>query len=123
MYIYMQMGELLHIFRPVLYVILVRALRNKKSWTPWVVSLAVDLLSARCSSLAVTAPTRASGRVTATANGSKVGAPASASGVLQLLIMGQIAGAAGGNDALIYLPTLKMFTSYHIYRKFTSIYW
>jgi peroxin-16 len=38
------LGEVVHIFRPLLYVLLIRKF-GIKSWTPWLVSLAVELTS------------------------------------------------------------------------------
>lgn len=37
-------GEVVHIFRPLVYVLLIRKF-GIKSWTPWLVSLAVELTS------------------------------------------------------------------------------
>jgi peroxin-16 len=38
------LGEVVHIFRPLVYVLLIRKF-GIKSWTPWLVSLAVELMS------------------------------------------------------------------------------
>lgn len=38
------LGEAVHIFRPLVYVLLIRKF-GIKSWTPWLVSLAVELTS------------------------------------------------------------------------------
>ncbi|GBG29877.1 Peroxisome biosis protein 16 [Hondaea fermentalgiana] len=49
-------GEVLHIMRPVIYVMQMRHKSAQKSWTPWVVSLLLELLSLRCSSVATPGP-------------------------------------------------------------------
>ena len=46
-------GELLHIFRPALYAYMVFRRRMEKSWTPWFLSLALELASARCTFVAL----------------------------------------------------------------------
>ena len=44
------LGEVLHVFRPVVYVLFRRRMGGK-SWIPWLLSCIVDLFSMRCSTL------------------------------------------------------------------------